>query len=244
MQDGAHTPIPMRPPRTFFDLQYRFAAAVAAVTGTQIENALLAYTSLYLRFGLARPLDAANPGWRAYLHGLRNTDDPLVWTWRCAEACSRPDTGEHFGCFSYHRPDPATIHPHFANRDRSGDGPLSSTRLPHRREELYAMFRAIAERHPDATTVRGGAWLYNLPAYASLFPPAYLRTARPVARFQAADRWGQFLDRHGQVRGAMTADFLAAIGRQRTLAGLVACFPYPVLAPECSIDHFYGFHER
>jgi hypothetical protein len=103
------------------------------------------------------------------------------------------------------------------------------------------MFRAIAERHPEATTVRGGSWLYNLPAYALLFPPEYLRKTRPVARFQAADRWGQFLDRHGQVREAMASAFLACIERQVSLEGLVGCFPYPVLAPECSIAHFYAF---
>ncbi len=241
MRDGVRPTVGM-PPREFFDLQYRFATAVAAVTGVPIEDALLDYTSFYLRFGLPRPIDAAHPGWRAYLLGLRQADDPLAWTWEFARARSRPGTDEHYGCFAYHLAEPGVVHLHFTNRDPSGAGPLSRSRLPARREELRAMFRAIAERHPDATTVRGGSWLYNLPPYAALFPPAYVQTAQPAARFQAADLWGQFLDRHERVRREVAEDFLAGIARQRTLDGLVACFRYQVLAVECGIEHFYAFY--
>ncbi len=241
MLPSGPTSLPARPERAFFDLQFRFATAVAAVTGLSLSDALLGYTSLYLRFGLPRPIAPADPGWQDYVLGLHTADDPLEWTWQFARTHLRPPSGEWFGCFAYHLAEPGVVHLHFEHRDPSGESPLSAARLPVRAAELRAMFRAIAARHPEARTVRGGSWLYNLPAYASLFPPEYLRTARPVARFQAADRWGQFLDRHGRVREAMARAFLACVSRQTSLEGLAACFPYPVLAPECGIQVFYAF---
>ena len=45
-----------------------------------------------------------------------------------------------------------------------------------------------------------------------------------------------------RVRRALAEAFLAGIARQRTLEGLVACFRYPVLAPECGIGHFYALY--
>jgi hypothetical protein len=241
MQSNESGAMPPRPVRPFFDLQYRFAAAVATVSGVPIADALLRYTSLYLRFGLPRPITATDPGWREYLDGLRYAADPLAWTWLFAQTHFRPPSGEWVGCFAYHLPEPGTVQLHFENRDPSGISPLNHMRLPLRAAELRALFQMIARRHPEAERVRGGSWLYNLPAYASLFPPEYLRTARPVARFQAADMWGQFLDRHGQVRQAMAATFLACIEGQRSLDGLAGCFPYPVLALECDIARFYAF---
>jgi hypothetical protein len=241
MQSSEPATILTRPARPFFDLQYRFAAAAAAVTDRSIDDALLHYTSFYLRFGLPRPVAATDPGWQEYLDGLRQTANPLAWTWDFAQTHIRPPSGEWFGCFAYHLPEPGIMHLHFENRDPSGASPLGPHRLPLRASELRALFQAIAQRHPEVERVRGGSWLYNLPAYASLFPPEYLQTAHPVARFQAADLWGQFLDRHGQVRQAKAAAFLACVERQERLDGLVGCFPYPVLVPECDIAHFYTF---
>ena len=242
MQHDELATSPELPARDFFALQFAFAAAASAATGLSLEEALLSYTSFYLRFRLPRPIDAANPGWREYLLGLRQARDPQAWTWRYFTSRARPPSGEHAGCFAYHLQEPGAVHLHFESRDRSGESPLAPGRLPARRDELRAMFRTIAERHPHAVAVRGGSWLYNLASYRSLFPPAFLLTAYPVARFQAADRWGQFLDRRGRVRPAMAEAFLGCVARQRTLEGLAACFPHQVLALECPIAHFYALY--
>ena len=90
---------------------------------------------------------------------------------------------------------------HFENRETSNHGTLSKERMATRKSELSAMFRYIQANHPDVETVRGGSWLYNIPAYLRLFPPDYVKTAEPVGyetTFWAL--WGQFVDRHGSVR--------------------------------------------
>jgi hypothetical protein len=55
--------------------------------------------------------------------------------------------------------------------------------------------------------------------------------------------WGQFLNRHGQVRGRMARDFLACVARQEMFDAVKQCFPFLPLAPQCSIHHFYTFYK-
>ena len=105
------------------------------------------------------------------------------------------------------------------------------------------MFRYIQANHPDVETVRGGSWLYNIPAYLRLFPPDYVKTAKPVGHettFWAL--WGQFVARHGSVRQPAASQFLACLKTQKTVEGCLQCFPYQVLRPECSIETFYDFY--
>lgn len=59
-------------------------------------------------------------------------------------------------------------------------GPLARVNADERRAELATMCSAIRLRHPDAQLIRGTSWLYNLPAYQRLFPPAYADSRAPV----------------------------------------------------------------
>jgi hypothetical protein len=105
------------------------------------------------------------------------------------------------------------------------------------------MFHTIQSTLPEAKTVRGGSWLYNLDAYRRLFPPEYVHTARPISdEFPFLALWGQFLMHYGHLREPGTASFLACLQQQTTLAGLTQCFAYQVLRPICAIDHFYRFY--
>jgi hypothetical protein len=57
--------------------------------------------------------------------------------------------------------------------------------------ELRALFTDLRRQHPEAETVQGGSWLYNLPAYRALFPPEYVATATPTRPgFTFLDVWG------------------------------------------------------
>jgi hypothetical protein len=47
--------------KEFFEIQLRFARKVAEVSPQSLENTLLHYTNFYIRFGLGRDFDAANP---------------------------------------------------------------------------------------------------------------------------------------------------------------------------------------
>ena len=54
--------------------------------------------------------------------------------------------------------------------------------------------------------------------------------------------WGQFLDHAWNVRSDRIRTFLDAIAVASTCDELIQSFPMPVLAPACSIDHFYTFY--
>jgi len=146
------------------------------------------------------------------------------------------DDAAPYGCFSYHYESEArTIRFHFGNRDGSGPGPLSRELDLVQRQELAAMFADVRRQVPEAEAVHGWSWLYNLPSYRRLFPPAYVETAVPVQpELQFMSMWGQFLDRYWDLRPGPASLFLHRLGTARTAEALVESFPLPVLAPRCA----------
>jgi hypothetical protein len=73
-----------------------------------------------------------------------------------------------FGCFSYVVRDDPIIHPHFVKNDSIDMRPLTQPRQAARRGELRQMFSHIREHVPQARTVLGNSWMYNLAAYRRL----------------------------------------------------------------------------
>jgi hypothetical protein len=237
----------MQYPLAFFELNLEFAHKAAEVTGQPWQAALLHYTNLYIRFGLGRDFDPCHPAWQAYLHGLREASDPAGWT--CQFYRQRPEPvglppGEvAFGCFSYTLWDAQRVRLHFHNADPAPFSPLSRDRLPHRCRELSAMFAALRARVDPAAVVIGGSWLYNLEAYCRLFPPAFVASARPGdGDFPYLTLWGQFLDRHGQVKLDLAETFHQRLAQPCSLEHLVDCFPYPVLYLEAPLQVFYEYY--
>jgi hypothetical protein len=95
----------MNYPRQFFEINLRFAGKVSEITKEPIESTLLPYTNLYIRFGIGRDFDAANPVWRKYLEGLHQVKDTAEWTYRFYLKRQQPVSSKShnspFGCFSY-----------------------------------------------------------------------------------------------------------------------------------------------
>ncbi|ACC72762.1 hypothetical protein [Paraburkholderia phymatum] len=235
--------------RAFFELQWQFAERVAVISGMPREQALMHYTNFYIRFGLGRQFDANHDVWRIYIDGLSNAADPVDWSGRFYLA--RPDVPPPsliaaFGCFSYSNAGNDAIRLHFANTDSRDCSPLSRERIGERRGELRTLFDHVdytRQTQPAIKRVLGASWLYNLPAYRSLFPSSYIETARELSsRFQNMPLWGQFLDRHGNVRPDMRARFLERLARQTSLHELAQCFPWRALAVDASIALFDGFY--
>jgi hypothetical protein len=231
--------------RAFFDLQLRFARTVAALSGQPLAAALLAYTNLYIRFGLGRDFDAAHPTWRAYLAGLAGAPDVAEWTRefhaRCAGTAAGPDVVASSGCFGYARLDDERIRLHFQDTETDGHGPLDADRADRRRAELATLLAGVDPR----LRVIGVSWLYNLEAYRRIFPPTYVATARVGrGRFQHMPRWGQFLDRRGEVREAPAREFQRRLDRQSSLEQLEDCFPLPVIAVEAPVQTFHEWAAR
>jgi hypothetical protein len=233
------------PPR-FFDLNLRFASRMAEIGPTTWTDALLQDTHLFLAFGLGRPFDATHPVWQAFLLGLAHAPDTVAYTYdvyvrlRADQPSAAAEPG--FGCFSYALWPGGRVRLHFRPEHTSGS-PLVRAEAPARRAELGALFRDVRHTAPEARTVVGGSWLYNIPAYRRLFPPEYLATAaegEPETQFIAL--WGQFLTHDGNVKEQLAQSFLARVQSCGDLATLRKSFPYPVLRLEAPIAPFFAFY--
>lgn len=228
----------------FFDLQLRFADSVARIHHLNFEDALLHYTNLYLQF-VGRSFDPLHPVWQAYLTGLRQASERAMWTASFYQRAREAQLPSPYGCFHYsYRPEENTIRYHFVNADTSGSGPLSKERMSTRLQELTMMFADIKKQFGDTPQVRGNSWLYNIDAYRRLFPAQYTQTMQIVNdEFQYISLWGQFLRHDGHVHGHLVDSLLSCLQQQETFDGLINCFPYQVLSPQCPISLFYEFYE-
>lgn len=236
--------------KEFLTLQIKFAQKIAEVSHQALEDVIMDYTMLRNLFNLRVSHDIPNPLWDAFIAGLRVSGTPEDWTYdfylqRTTAESDTSDDRQFFGCFSYVYPwrNTKKLRLHFENRETSEYGALSKARMTRRKSELTEMFRSIQAEHPNVETVRGGSWLYNIPAYLRLFPPDYVKTAKPVGyetEFWAL--WGQFIARKGSIRQPTASQFLKCLDKQKTIENCLQCFPYQVLRPECSIETFYKFY--
>jgi hypothetical protein len=233
--------------KAFFDLQLQFARKVTVLAGLPLARALLEYTNLYIRFGAGRDFDPAHPIWQEYLAGLHQTDDSREWTYRFyvkrPEALAAPTVVASFGCFSYARLTGDRIRLHFRNTETEGHSPLGIDRRGQRLADLAALFEHVKRTQREPLRVIGASWLYNLEAYRRLFPAPYLATAHVLRpRFRHMPLWGQFVDRHGEIKEGLTRQFLERLERQASLDSLDQCFPFQILSVEASVREFYDFY--
>lgn len=204
----------------YFAVQLRFAERMAELTGSSLSDGALQVTNLHRRLGFGRhDPDAPAAGWRDYasrLDALTDAAARCAWTVEAfAGARDEPADPNRFGCFSFERPDEnGAVRIHFHNRDAAdGAGPLARRKQDARIAELRAMFAHIGRAHPDATSVRGGSWLYNLEAYRRLFPAEYVasRWTPPAVRLDGTSTWGQILDHTEAVRPDVRDALLASL---------------------------------
>ena len=64
----------------FFDLQLRFAAKVADLSGLPLSETVGSHTNIYVRLAMGSQFDGANPAWLEYLSTLATARDPAAWT--------------------------------------------------------------------------------------------------------------------------------------------------------------------
>jgi hypothetical protein len=231
----------------FFDLQFEFAERVSLLSRLALPRTLLEYTNLYIRFGLGRDFDPAHPGWQEFLAGLRETDDGRAWTYRFfltrPPAPPPPGLVATSGCFAYARLGDGRTRLHFRNAETDGQSPLAKDRRACRRAELAVLFAELRRTVRQPPRVVGASWLYNLRAYRDLFPDSYVATARVIhGRFRHMPLWGQFLNRHGEVRENIACEFRERLARQTSTERLDDCFPFQVLAVEAPAPDFYAFY--
>ena len=237
-------------PKELFDLNFAFVYKVAEILGKPWPGLLLNYTHTFRRFRLGAELDPLNPIWLQFLDDVRQADDPAAYTYQFylkREREAGPLKREHaFGCFSYTLEGEGSarvLRIHFANQDLEDAGPLSRARQPARRAELTEMFAHAQRRLIRPCRVLGASWLYNLPGYRRLFPPAFI--ASLIARtpdFPMLALWGQFLDHHWQGRPDLARVFLERVEKARTMDDLQGAFPYSILVANAEIEAFYAMY--
>ena len=235
--------------RDYFEVQLLFAQTLAEATGRPLADTCLAVTNLHRRLGLGRADGGASPGWSRYAEGLARCGSPaeqLDWTIAFfVQTPPEPSTSLKFGCFSYELQDDDTVvRIHFSARDGEDDqGPLTRDKMDRRKADLKAMFAHVRAQHPQARSVRGGSWLYNLEAYRRLFPEDYgaSRFAPARVRLDGTSSWGQLLDFRGAVKPDVRVALVANLAHLDVAAPWTA-FPLRALAAEAPIGSFYAFY--
>ncbi|BBK42238.1 hypothetical protein STVA_22580 [Allostella vacuolata] len=238
--------------RPYFDLQLRFAAAMAAALGIPLAASVARNTDFHRRFGLGRlGGGAGGPEWQSYLAalaGLAGDAERLDWTCETflRAADEPPDGRAAFGCFAFDPPDAGgVVRLHFRPADRrGGTGPLARDKAADRRAELGRLVGHVRQAFPAARTVRGASWLYNVEAYRRLFPPAYAASAAIVdrlERYEGGSSWGQFLDHRGAVKADLADRFVAGLVTLDPARPTLA-FPLPLCRAEAPIACFAEFY--
>jgi len=239
--------------RGWFELQLRFAEVAAGRRGEALGETVSTFTNLHRRFGLGTlGKGPAGPLWRRYLDGLAERpgfEARLDWTVACCAQGPGPQAhGPVFGCFAFDPPEDegpmaGVVKIHFENRDDDDVSPLAAAKLERRLADAAAMFAHVAATWPQAHTVAGGSWLYNLEAYRRLFPPQYgasRRRPEPL-RLNGTSSWGQLIDHRGQVKPAARDAFLANLADLDPQAPW-RVFPLPALAVSAPLAAFTTFY--
>jgi len=237
----------------YFEIQLRFAGRMAELTGVSLGEAAYAYTNIHRRLGLGSPKETPCAAWEAYAARLEAEPDlaakvALTRTmFAAAVAETLPLPGQtQFGCFAHEDPDAeGAVRMHFNNVDTDADGgPLASAKAARRRAEMAAMVAHIRKAHPQATTIRGRSWLYNLEAYRRLFPPGYGASRVVYAgwtRLTGTSSWGQLIDSREAIRPETRDALVANLATLDPQAPWTA-FPLRVLATEAPIESFAAFY--
>lgn len=229
----------------YFDLQLRFAARYAELTGLSLAEAIDRCTNLRRRFGLWGA--AGDERWNGFLRrvaGLATHQDILQAAVTMHER--RPSSPPSpFGCFTYDPPDPqGVLRLHFMPDERHRQAsPLANSRLPERRAELRALFMEVRRLHPGLRRVRGLSWLYHVQAYKSLFPPAYAASVQPTSgtlNMTGSSTWGQVLDHRHRLRPGIADRVLSLLGPSTAHAPWLA-FPCQPLSAVGSAEDFFAW---
>lgn len=218
----------------FFDLQLRFAAKVAELSGLPFTETVGSHTNIYVRLGMGPRLDHANPDWLEYVSALATARNPTAWTYevhrRRAHLPTGPEVAASVGCFSYAHFGPNRVRLHFHAGSQLSESPLSSANESLRRRELTTLLLQVATLGSDVQVV-GASWLYNLSSYRRLFPEPYLSSLKPVDHpYQRMPLWGQFLNRDRTVRAGAARYFQSHAAKAVSLTELSSCFAYRVLS--------------
>jgi hypothetical protein len=238
----------------YIEVQLRLANRMAELTGAPLGEIALSHTNMHRRLGLGVWRDGPPAeGWAPYAQALeaaRDLDAQVALT-RDAYLAAPDEVLPHpgqagFGCFAHELAmADGVVRIHFYNLDTDeAGGPLATAKIPRRRAELRALVANVRARHPEARSIRGGSWLYNLEAYRRLFPPDYASSRGPhpgPISLRGTGMWGQVIDSREAIRADVRDTIVANLPTLDPEAPWRA-FPYPILRVEAPIESFARFY--
>ncbi len=208
--------------RGFFGVQLLYADALAERANIPLPDAITWHTNFHRLFAYGNlGKMAPDPAFLALAQDTAAIKDKarrldyLIMAYAARPFDGWPADrfafGKHFACEA---PDAnGAVRIHFRNRaNTDAIGPLDAANITQRRADLTAMSGFVAQRWPEAKTIEGASWLYNLDAYCRLFPAAYAgsRTPRIGPRpTHGLSTWGQFLDFRGALKPSAAEPFIA-----------------------------------
>lgn len=233
----------MTPSADFLRLQLAFARRAALVHGAPLADTLPTHTGFVAAFGLGEE-PTAHPLWPDLLGVLGAERTPERDAWLVSRlAPPRPRPEPAFGAFTFGLELDNRSRVRYHLWRRPGDRVLTAPE--ERRADLRALFAHLRAHEPQVDRVRGGSWLYHLPAYRALFPPAFLATAvpgDPADEYPMVALWGQFLRGDDGVHAPRADEFLGRLARADTPDDLAQAFPLKKLNLEGPIEPFLAFH--
>lgn len=231
-------------PRSYFSLQLTFATYYAQVAGVPLNAAVARCTNLRRRLHLWGESGAEQ--WAIFLAelGTVSQDQAALLSTTLKFHKARPPLAPAptFGCFSYDSPNAAgVLRIHFMPPNDLDASPLAAAAVDARRHELRAMFQHIRSAHPEARSVMGVSWLYNLQAYTRLFPQAFVKSIQPVSgplHLNGSSTWGQVLDWRQQVKPAVRDELLRRLVDMDVTAPW-RVFPLQAQVATCGVQLFH-----
>ena len=239
-------------PREYFEVQVAFALQWARLSGENVKDTLKQKTALVRRIST----DSWEQGMAAVNDEtlLSRLTDTLYTLY-----ADNPDSivknpentpREIFGTEYYS--DTQTIKIHFLGQPRSSQNVLAEGNLENRRNSATRAVTEEYKKHPEASIVVGGSWLYNLQSYRDSFPPRFTQQLKRLVpeglattadviggmSFQGNSLWGQFVNHYRQVREDRYEEFMEAIIGAESTDELIDAFPLKPLHASCSPQDF------
>lgn len=231
--------------KAFFALQVQFASILAQRKRGNLPEIFFKYTTLYPRL-VGYPLVESNPLWQRIIHALPKDEDDqsqyMYELYKKHERIKQKPSPPPFGCFAfgYHK-DTHTYELHFEPVDQKGN--LGKERMTARIEDLQQMFAAIKKEHKDNETLFVTTWLLNIEAFTRLFPKEFIQTAQLWRNdtTQFMGHWGQFLDRHGNVKEVLAEKLLEKATKENHTY-INEYFPLPAKIAQAPLSLFFEFY--
>lgn len=256
-----------RLPKEYFDLQLKFASAVAKKFNKPLSDILLTHTNLHRNFRQAFPdRRDDNPVWQEYLKRIsdkQNDFEALVdethrFYLEPHESNILFREMPEFGFFTFdyvpdeNDPNRAVVEIHTVSgpdKEKNEASPIGEKERPQRLQDLHDLFQFIKD-HPKEfphlrKEVQGGSWLYDpeKKGYRELFPPEYIASAQVEKKdlFQGLGSWGQFFDRTGRVNEKVAKQLLDNLEGVTNFEDIYKAFPYKTHTTQAPIEAFYNY---